>query len=213
MTYFLLLYFKLWYSCIATPSRICRLLIDGVSIVKPNDSCSYELIYKVVSMLKRLSYEDKITMLKYNISRFDHYYASVNFKSSFLVVGNITILGFLLTNVDKVNVCFSILHFLLVTLSLTFTLLAIKPYLESYKSKKSLVYFEDIANMEYTNFSKKISTSHQTTYIKDLKEQNFILAKGLKNKFDYLNRSTIIFVMNIVMFFLNAFFIVIKDLI
>ena len=38
----------------------------------------------------------KIELLKYNISRFDHYYASVNFKSSFLVVGNITILGFLI---------------------------------------------------------------------------------------------------------------------
>ena len=44
---------------------------------------------------KKLTKTEKIDMLKYNISRYDHYFASVNFKSSFLVLGNITILAHL----------------------------------------------------------------------------------------------------------------------
>jgi len=141
----------------------------------------------------------KIELLKYNISRFDHYYASVNFKSSFLVLGNITILGFLMKN-EVHSIFFNIL-LILITFSLIFVLLAIKPYLKPYQGSSSILFFNDIASNEsiFTNKLKKLS---QEEYILDLKEQTITLAKGLKVKFSYLNKATIIFMINIIIFFL-----------
>lgn len=91
--------------------------------------------------------DEQIEMLKSNISRFDHYYASVNFKSSFLVIGNITIIGFLWssTMMFKNGVLFGIIV-TITLMSLICVLLAIKPYLQSDENKKSLVFFNDIAN-------------------------------------------------------------------
>ncbi len=143
--------------------------------------------------------EKKIELLKYNISRFDHYYASVNFKSSFLVVGNITILGFLLRN--EIHIWVFYLLIILLTLSLFFVLLAIKPYLKPYQGSSSILFFGDIANNEAI-FKNKIRTLSKSEYISDLEEQNIILAKGLQNKFSYLNKATIIFIGNIILFFI-----------
>jgi len=151
----------------------------------------------------KLEDNEKIEMLKYNISRFDHYYASVNFKSSFLVVGNITILGFLLSSVEKINICIFYSHIVMITVSLIFVLLAIKPYLNSYEGKDSLVFFNDIENMKNSVFVNKIDSLTKENYIKDLQEQNLILANGLKIKFNHLNKSTIIFILNIGLLFFN----------
>jgi len=128
----------------------------------------------------KLEDNEKIEMLKYNISRFDHYYASVNFKSSFLVVGNITILGFLLSSVEKINICIFYSHIVMITVSLIFVLLAIKPYLNSYEGKDSLVFFNDIENMKNSVFVNKIDSLTKENYIKDLQEQNLILANDEK---------------------------------
>lgn len=160
---------------------------------------------------EKLTYEQKTEMLKYNISRFDHYYASVNFKSSFLVIGNITILGFLLTSAKKINEYIFYNHMLLITASLIFVLLAIKPYLKSYKQNNSLVFFNDIANMKDFMFKYKINYLSQENYQDDLQQQTYALAKGLKTKFLYLNISTIAFIINIILFFINISFIVEKS--
>lgn len=146
-----------------------------------------------------LTNDKKIELLKYNISRFDHYYASVNFKSSFLVVGNITILGFLMNN-EVHSIFFNIL-LISITFSLIFVLLAIKPYLKPYQGSSSILFFNDIASNEFI-FTKKLKSLSQEEYILDLKEQTITLAKGLKIKFSYLNKATIIFIINIIIFFL-----------
>lgn len=144
--------------------------------------------------------EQKIEMLKYNISRFDHYYASVNFKSSFLVIGNITLLGFLFTILSDINICLFIAHVLVTILSLIFVLLAIKPYLKSYDKNTSLIFFNDIANMKGDEFKDKINTLTEESYVTDLKEQVYALSKGLEKKFSNLNKSTIFFICNIFLY-------------
>jgi hypothetical protein len=156
----------------------------------------------------KLTYEQKLEMLKYNISRFDHYYASVNFKSSFLVLGNITILGFLLTSINCINKYILYCHLLLISSSLVFVLLAIKPYLISYNKSNSLIFFNDIANMKDFIFKYRITFLSQEEYLNDLEEQTFILASGLKIKFLYLNISTITFIINIILLFINLAFII-----
>ena len=154
---------------------------------------------------KKLSQTEKIDMLKYNISRYDHYFASVNFKSSFLVIGNITILGFVLSNKDKLvqlmgGYIFYVL-ILLITLSLITVLLAIKPYLKKYNGKDSVIFFNDIANMSSSAYQEKIRNLSELEYLKDLKEQSFILSKGLTRKFLYLNVATTGFIFTITIFF------------
>lgn len=148
----------------------------------------------------RLKSKQKIEMLKYNISRFDHYYASVNFKSSFLVIGNITLLGFLFSTLSDINICLFIAHVLVTILSLIFVLLAIKPYLKSYDKNTSLIFFNDIANMKGDEFKDKINTLTEESYVTDLKEQVYALSKGLEKKFSNLNKSTIFFICNIFLY-------------
>ena len=141
---------------------------------------------------------DKIELLKYNISRFDHYYASTNFKASLFMIGNITILGFLLTNKDKINEVAMLVSFLLVVITLVFVLLAIRPYLETYKGSKGNIFFGDISNNQ--EFKNNIETLEDTEYLQDLINQNKILADGLYSKFNLLNLATIFFIINIIFY-------------
>ncbi len=145
---------------------------------------------------------EKIDMLKYNISRFDHYFASVNFKSSFLVLGNITILGFVLSNRAHMNHYVFYIIVLLIASSLIAVLLAIKPYLKQYDGRTSVLFFNDIANISDNEYREKVSTLLKSEYIQDLEEQVHVLAKGLKRKFLYLNIATITFIFTIAIFFI-----------
>jgi len=89
----------------------------------------------------------------------------------------------------------------LITSSLICVLLAIKPYLKPYQGSSSILFFNDIASNEFI-FNNKLRSLSQEEYILELKEQTIILAKGLKVKFSYLNKATIIFIINIIIFFL-----------
>lgn len=155
---------------------------------------------------KKLSKNEKIDVLKYNISRFDHYYASVNFKSSFLVIGNITILGVILSSQDKLDNYILYVHLLLIASSLIFVLLAIRPYLKSNKTDISVIFFEEIANSTKEKYSEKIKLLTQRKYIKDLNDQTYFLAKGLQRKFLYLNIATVSFIFTIVVLFIEIGF-------
>jgi hypothetical protein len=149
----------------------------------------------------KLTETAKVDMLKYNISRYDHYFASVNFKSSFLVLGNITILGFVLSNRTHIHDYIFYALVLLIASSLITVLLAIKPYLKRYEGKASVVFFNDIANISIDSYRKNMNKLLQSEYIKDLEEQVHVLAKGLTRKFLYLNIATITFICTIAIFF------------
>lgn len=150
---------------------------------------------------KQLTTEEKVDILKYNISRYDHYFASVNFKSSFLVLGNITILGFVLSNRTNIHDYIFYALVLLVAASLITVLLAIKPYLKRYEGKASVVFFNDIANISIDSYRKNMNKLVQREYIQDLEEQVHVLAKGLTRKFLYLNIATTTFICTIAIFF------------
>ncbi|MFW2516360.1 Pycsar system effector family protein [Aliarcobacter butzleri] len=142
--------------------------------------------------------EEKIQLLKFNISRFDHYYASVNFKSSFLVLGNLSLFSFLFLNKTGVNGVCIILSSVLSVLSLVFTLLAIAPYLKGNINYRSNIFFGEIANK--TDFKNDIENLQEKDYLDDLIEQNKYLSIGLKNKFELLNKATWFFIFNIIVF-------------
>lgn len=152
--------------------------------------------------------DEKIELLKYNISRFDHYYASVNFKSSFLIIANITIIGFLFSigKIDSEKSLLLTISALVSIGTIFFVLLAIKPYLETYKDKNSLIFYGDISNSNICELSQKLENFKEGNYIEDLTKQNYFLAKGLKFKFDMLNVATIIFIINIIIYFFAILF-------
>ncbi|RLA81790.1 MAG: hypothetical protein DRG78_08610 [Epsilonproteobacteria bacterium] len=158
----------------------------------------------------KLKYSSKIEMLKYNISRYDSDYLGVNFKSSFLVIGNITILGFLISYFTKINMQFFYISLFITTCSLFFTLLAIKPYLKSNSNKNSLIFFNDVANVKYDILCNKLNNLSKEQYINDLIEQMYVLSKGLQIKFKYLNISTTLFMINCVLLFIYVLFILVK---
>lgn len=144
---------------------------------------------------------EKINLLKYNISRYDHYYASVNFKSSFLILANITMLGFIFTSSQITNTFTTIVVAIFPILTVIFVLLAIKPYLKSYGGRDSIIFFGDVANQSNDEIRKKINELSEEKYITDLVQQNTILAVGLKQKFDMLNIATWFFIFSLVIYF------------
>lgn len=154
--------------------------------------------------------KDSIDLLKHNIGRFDHYYASVNFKSSFLVIGNITLMIFIFSEklISKNSVFFHI-SILSGFISLLFVLFAIKPYLKSEKNKNSLIYYGDIASKELSSYKEQVINLKELKYKQDLINQVYFLAKGLKSKFRLLNWATLFFILeilSIVIFTIIQFF-------
>lgn len=144
---------------------------------------------------------EKINLLKYNISRYDHYYASVNFKSSFLILANITMLGFIFTSNSVTGTFSTIVVTIFPILTVVFVLFAIKPYLKSYGGKDSIIFFGDVANQSNDEIKKKINELSEEKYITDLVKQNTVLAIGLKQKFDMLNIATWFFIFSLIIYF------------
>ncbi|ADG91856.1 hypothetical protein Arnit_0189 [Arcobacter nitrofigilis DSM 7299] len=151
--------------------------------------------------------EDRIELLKCNIGRFDFYYGSVNFKSSFLIIANITILGFLLSNVEKLCFPVFVLNAVFIFFSILFVLFAINPYLKSVDAGNSILFFGDIASKKINVYKTNFNNVNEDKYIEDLVEQNYYLSTGLKNKFKYLNIATISFIISIICYFIQVIYV------
>ena len=144
--------------------------------------------------------DDIVYLVNNNISRFDNYHASIHFKSTFLIIANITFFGFLLTSFEKIDTVTFSVHIFLMLISLLFALLTTKQYFKRYKGKNSLLLFNDIVNMENNIFIDKIDSLSKVNYIRDLKKQNIILAYSLISKSNCINKSIIFMILNIVLF-------------
>lgn len=142
---------------------------------------------------------DTVYLINNNISRFDHYYASINFKSTFLIMSNITFFGFLLTFLGTMSIVTFYIHFLLILMSLGFVFVTIKQYLKRYKGKNSLLVFDNIVNLEDNIFIDKVDSLSKIKYIRGLKEQNIVLAHGLILKSNYLNKASLFMMLNIIL--------------
>ena len=148
--------------------------------------------------------EDKIKLLQFNINRFDGYYTSINFKSSFFIISSVGMIGMLFQNKILNNTSYIAISMLLITL--VFVILAIKPYLKSLKKSNSNIFFHDISSKGLEQFRKDLIQLEAKHYINDLIEQNYYLSVGLKNKFEYLNKATIFFLIGVILFFISLFY-------
>lgn len=160
---------------------------------------------------------DKENLLKFIMGRFDPYYESINNKGNVYLTLNTFILGGVLAGYFWVRQqikleCthdYLLIIFLVFNLfSISTTLLALKPYLKSYaKTSKSILFFNDIASIQLTDFIIKIENIDENKINEDLVSQVYLLAKGLRRKFLLLNISTWIIGLEIITIIIFGFLI------
>ena len=130
--------------------------------------------------------------LEYTVNRLDHYYDSVNNKTAvyiaintFITGGTITLLTQIQDLIDKEN---WLLFFLaaIITLgvgSIILLALASMPYFSSKSDIESLYYFASIAQKGPKEFFELSKNQNLKGNLKDLRNQVYVLSKGLKSKF------------------------------
>ncbi|UTD15410.1 hypothetical protein HER15_08000 [Tenacibaculum mesophilum] len=132
--------------------------------------------------------------LKYTISRFDHYFESINNKIALYIALNTFIVGSILAGYSSIIkdfkrcLClFNTMTSILLLLGL-FTLISLVRASLPYISKKptSLIYFDSISSIpkkEFIDLSKNCSDKDE---LKDLRNQVSILSNGLSAKYKRL---------------------------
>lgn len=133
--------------------------------------------------------------LEYTITRLDHYYDSVNNKTAVYIAINTFITGGAITLLTQIQELLDKEIWLLIFLagiiafgvvSLILLALASMPYLSPKSEIESLYYFESIAeksDQEFFDLSKEQDKKEDK---KDLRNQVYVLSKGLKAKFKKL---------------------------
>lgn len=157
---------------------------------------------------------------KHLISRYDHYYDTINNKGNLYLVINTFVLGAILagySDLFKTYDCKIILQafiggILLFNLSsIVFTILAIKPFLSKKGDKTSLQFFGDIAKMQQADFIEEFSKANQVEREKDSIAQVHELATGLLNKFKKINLATIFIGVQLLLILLFALILILKS--
>lgn len=132
--------------------------------------------------------------LNFNVTRFDHYYDTINNKIAVYIGINTfllgSVLGAYLTINNKIINCKSELDFLIETftfiglITIAVLIYASVPFL-NYKSS-SLYYFGTIAKNTLEEYKTRSKERDEKGDLKDLREQVYFLSKGLKKKFTIL---------------------------
>lgn len=135
--------------------------------------------------------------LIYTISRFDHYFESVNNKTAVYIAINTFVLGSILAgyvnvsqhikeHVDVFNIMLCIILVLGLTTLIILILVSI-PYFS--KKPNSLFYFGTIGSLSKNDFIEQSKKYDSKDELKDLRGQVHILSKGLNKKFERLKLS------------------------
>lgn len=159
-----------------------------------------------------------IEHLQFTISRFDHYYDSINNKGNlflgvniFLITGLFAAIAALptyLKNEGAALFCIALMLSLNIV-SLIYTLLSLQPYARTCGS--SLVYFGDICQRDLATFQRDFNAQTDDQHMDDLTQQVYYLSRGLQKKFQSLSiAGTLFFVEAVIL--LPLFFSVIFNL-
>lgn len=149
--------------------------------------------------------------LKFLIDRFDHYYDSINNKGNAMLVINTFSIGGIAAIYTALHqdviwttslLCYGFLLCLIWGVALILTTWALLPYKKS--ASNSLVYFGDISNFTEANFLQKFSEQLDEDVTDDLKQQVYLLAKGLTFKFKIIRWATYLMFISYGVLFLAA---------
>lgn len=142
------------------------------------------------------------------ISRYDHYYDSINNKCNVFLTLSIAIVGGLVaaypTLLEKVN-CGIWLHINMAVLlvaglaNILFTVWTSIPFLK--KGGDSLLYFGNVATINVEEFAAQSACETEDRGLVDLRRQVHVLARGLHAKFRYLKIAGTLLLIQAVFFF------------
>lgn len=152
------------------------------------------------------------------LQRIDTYINSVNTKGALIVAFNTFICGSIVAKYSDLNCLIEhnqyawLIHICLILLTLIslvsvfFVGLAVYPFLKSGNSSTekyhSHIFFNSISEFKTKEkFLKSCESYTVESSLEDLKRQIYILAKGLKKKFNYIGWSMILFVLNLTILF------------
>jgi hypothetical protein len=152
---------------------------------------------------------------KFIISRYDHYYESINSKSNLYLALNTFIVGGIISGYYTIE---KQLHFdwylkylfyliLLVNiLAIYFTISGLRPFLKRRinNSNNSLYYFGDVAKFSISNYNKSFKCVSEQDLLDDATYQIHHLATGLNKKFNRINVASILIGIQIFLILLFA---------
>ena len=133
--------------------------------------------------------------LKFCISRYDHFYESVNNKSNLLLAVCTFIVGMLIAAYTIISekifiTCFIRAFYMICVIlgigSILILLFAAIPYLTSKSHFVSLHYFSSVSNLNFEDFSKFSREMTKDEELADLRRQTHLLASGISRKFNVL---------------------------
>lgn len=131
------------------------------------------------------------------LSRYDHYYDSVNNKGTYYLTLNAFLIGAVFTayttfnnKIDFSNVIIWLMVLSVIAgfVSIIVTLLAINPFLKSGESRRyqSLIFFGSISQMKEHEFTKEFIQQNDEVIKKDMLAQIHKLSEGLCSKYNKL---------------------------
>jgi|NGEPerStandDraft_5_1074534.scaffolds.fasta_scaffold69891_2 hypothetical protein len=130
--------------------------------------------------------------LEYTVNRLDHYYDSINNKTAVYIAINTFITGGAITLLTQIQDLLDKESWLLVFLasiialgvgSLVVLALASMPYFSPKSDIESLYYFASIGQKKHDEFFELSKNQTKKGNLKDLRNQVYVLSKGLKSKF------------------------------
>jgi hypothetical protein len=141
------------------------------------------------------------------ISRYDHYYDSVNNKSNVFLVLSTFIVGGLIAAysplVEKVACNFWIngIFFLLIAIGISIMLIVLRASAPFIKNKsKSLIFFGTISTKSFKEFAERSKGRSDKEEMDDLRHQVHQLSVGLKSKFLKLQYASWLFIAQFIIF-------------
>lgn len=147
--------------------------------------------------------EKRTENTKFIITRFDNYISQANVKGNFLLAFNTFLIGAIIANYSKIIVfvkcpttvivlnCILIIMFILSLVTAFFVVKAVYPFLHSSNSSKdkyhSHIFFNSVSEFKDGNeYFSSLNKHTDKEFDSDLANQAYLLAKGLKKKYKYL---------------------------
>ncbi len=146
--------------------------------------------------------------LEYTVNRLDHYYDSVNNKTTVYIAINTFITGGIITLLTQIQDLLDKENWLLIFLaaiiafgvcSLILLALASMPYFSKKTEIESLYYFASIGQKKSQHFCELSKNQDKKADVKDLRNQVYVLSKGLISKFRKLKWACILLIIQFVL--------------
>lgn len=140
---------------------------------------------------------EQLEQLRFAISRYDHYYESINSKGNLYLALNSILIGGIAASypfIDQklhLNARYNLVLIAIVlqcALSLITTIAAINPFTKSglQSGQISLLYYGQVSQLEFSFFSRRFRKRTLNLHVTDMLRQMHTLARGLNRKFQLL---------------------------